>query len=98
VSRAGSRIVESAREALAFAEGKADPSEYGVHVREDVDVEAIRRKAGMTQAVFARHFGVSTRTVQDWEQKHRHPSGPARAFLRVIDREPEAVGRALTSS
>jgi putative transcriptional regulator len=98
VSRAGSRIVESAREALAFAEGKADPSEYGMHVREDVDVKAIRKKVGMTQAAFARHFGVSTRTVQDWEQKHRHPSGPARAFLRVIDREPEAVGRALTSS
>jgi putative transcriptional regulator len=98
VSRAGSRIIESARQALAFAEGKAEPSEYGVHMLEDVDVKAIRKKIGMTQAVFARHFGVSTRTVQDWEQKHRHPSGPTRAFLRVIERETEAVRRALTSS
>jgi putative transcriptional regulator len=83
---------------LAFAESKADPSEYGVHVLDDVDVKAIRKKIGMTQEVFARHFGVSARTVQDWEQKHRHPSGPARAFLKVIDREPEAVRRALTNS
>jgi putative transcriptional regulator len=69
-----------------------------VHVREEVDVKAIRKKIGMTQEVFAHYFGVSTRTVQDWEQKHRRPSGAARAFLRVIDREPEAVRRALTSS
>jgi putative transcriptional regulator len=50
------------------------------------------------QILFARHFGLSTLTVQDWEQKHRYPSGPARAFLGVLDREPEAVRRALTSS
>lgn len=96
MSRAGSRIIESARQALAFAEGKADPKDHGLHVPDDVDVRAIRRKIGLTQEAFARYFGVSTRTVQDWEQKHRHPSGPARAFLRVIDREPEAVRRALT--
>lgn len=95
MSRAGSRILESAREALAFAEGKADPAGFRVHVPEDIDVGAIRRKIGMTQEVFARHFGVSKRTVQDWEQRHRRPSGAARAFLRVIDREPAAVRRAL---
>jgi putative transcriptional regulator len=51
----------------------------------------------MSQDEFARYFGVSKRTVQDWEQRRRRPSGPSRAFLVVIDREPEAVLRALSA-
>ena len=61
------------------------------------DVRAIRQKIRMSQAEFAQHFGVNKRTVQDWEQGRRHPTGPARALLVVIDREPEAVHRALAS-
>jgi putative transcriptional regulator len=95
MSRAGRRLIESANEALAYAEGRADPARYGVHVPDAVDVCSIRQKVGITQEAFARHFGVSRRTVQDWEQRHRHPSGPAPAFLLVIDREPEVVRRAL---
>lgn len=95
MSRAGQRIIRSARQALAIAEGKIDKAKYRVRVPEAIDVRAIRQKVGMTQDDFARHFGVSKRTVQDWEQKHRFPSGAARAFLTVIDREPEAVRRAL---
>jgi len=40
-------------------------------------------------------FGLSPRTVRNWEQGIRHPEGPARILLQVIDREPEAVMRAL---
>jgi putative transcriptional regulator len=57
-------------------------------------VEAIRRRLGLTQKEFARMFGVSVDTLQGWEQRRR-PRGPALALLRVIDREPEAVRRAL---
>jgi putative transcriptional regulator len=95
MSRAGTRMVESARQALAYAEGQADPAEYGVHLTREIDVEAIRAKLGMSQPEFARCFGVSTRTVRSWERRERRPSGPARAFLEVIEREPEAVRRAL---
>ena len=49
----------------------------------------------MSQSQFAAYFGVSVRTVQEWEQGRVVPSGAARAFLTVIDREPEAVRRAL---
>ena len=98
MSEAGKRILRSARQALAYAEGRADVREYGVHVPESIDVRAIRRKAGMSQDEFARHFGVSRRTVQEWEQGRRAPSGSARAFLTVIDREPEAVRRALRAA
>ena len=97
MSKAGKRILASVREALAFVEGKADKRRFRVHVPESLDVAAIRRKLGMTQATFAAYFGVSLRTVQDWEQGHRIPSGPARAFLKVIDREPKAVRRALAA-
>lgn len=95
MSKAGRRIIKSAREALAFARGKADRGAYGVHIPDEIDVRAIRRKIGLSQAAFAAHFGVSARTVQDWEQGRRVPAAPSRAFLAVIDREPEAVRRAL---
>lgn len=94
---AGERIIESACEALAFA--KSGRAQGGVvHIPEEIDVGKIRRKVSMSQAEFADHFGVSVRTVQDWEQGRRVPSGASRAFLMVIDREPEAVHRALTAA
>jgi len=95
MSKAGERILRSARQVLAFAEGRADASRYRVHLPDDINVRVIRKKIGMTQDEFARHFGVSKRTVQDWEQGRRVPTGAARAFLTVILREPEAVRRAL---
>ena len=97
MTKAGSRILKSARQALAYAEGRAEPSAYIVHVPEELDVKAIRSKIGMSQEEFARHFGVSKRTVQDWEQRRRRPAGPSRALLVVIEREPEAVRRALSA-
>ena len=92
---AGERIIASTREALAFAKGEA-VSGAKVQIPTEIDVRRIRKKAGMSQSEFADHFGVSIRTVQDWEQGRRVPAGAARAFLTVIDREPEAVHRALS--
>ena len=94
MATAGKRMIRSARQALAFAERKAS---YGCkpHVPEEIDIRRIRRKVRMSQTEFAEHFGVSVRTVQDWEQGRRVPSRASRAFLMVIDREPEAVQRAL---
>jgi putative transcriptional regulator len=87
-------MIQSAREALAFAKGKK-VADAKVRIPEEIDVRRIRKKADMSQSEFAEHFGVSVRTVQDWEQGRRVPAGAARAFLIVIDREPEAVHRAL---
>jgi len=97
MSTAGGKIIKSAKQALAFAEGKTSHGSK-VHVPDEIDVRRIRKKLSMSQSEFADHFGVSLRTVQDWEQGRRVPDGAARAFLIVIDREPEAVHRALTAS
>ena len=66
-----------------------------IHVPDHVDVRALRRQLGMSQAAFAARFGIERRTVQNWEQGQRQPEGPARVLLQVIDREPDAVMRAL---
>jgi putative transcriptional regulator len=69
-----------------------------VHIPQEIDVKAIRAKLGMTQHEFAASFGFSIKTLQHWEQKHRAPEGPTRAYLLVIDRDPDAVQRALGSA
>ncbi len=59
------------------------------------DVRAIRRKLGLSQSEFAARFGFSVRTVQEWEQGRAVPDRPARILLRVIEKSPNAVERAL---
>ncbi len=91
---AGERIIQSAKQALDFAKGKPN---HGcvAHVPEEIDVKAIREKISLSQGDFAKLFGLSKRTLEHWEHGRRIPSGPARAFLTVIAREPDAVRRAL---
>ncbi len=85
------------KDALAHARGdKSRGHETVVYVPEYVDVKALRRRLGLTQERFAARYGFKLATVRDWEQARRRPVGPARVLLSVIDREPEAVERALT--
>ena len=60
-----------------------------------VDVKALRKKLGMTQAAFCKTFKLSLGTVRDWEQHRFIPEGPALVLLTVIDRDPDAVIQAL---
>jgi putative transcriptional regulator len=64
--------------------------EYG-RVINVPDVARIRAKTGLSQARFAVLLGVSVRTLQDWEQGRRAPSGAARTLLMVADRSPRAL-------
>ena len=90
---AGQRMIASAKQALAFAKGEANAG--AVHIPHEIDTVRIRRKIHMSQSRFAAYIGVSVRTIQEWEQGRVVPSVAARAFLTVIDREPDAVRRAL---
>jgi putative transcriptional regulator len=64
----------------------------------EIDVRAIRRAAGMTQAQFASVYEFSIRTVQEWERGAKKPSGPARTLLRAIKSDPEGLRRALAAA
>lgn len=58
-------------------------------------VKAIREKVGLSQSRFAMLIGVSKRTLENWEQGRRHPTGPAKALLRILEADPEFAVRAL---
>ena len=54
-------------------------------------VSKIRQNIGLSQSEFARLLGVSVRTLQEWEQGRRAPSGPARTLLAIADNNPQAL-------
>ena len=64
-----------------------------VRVREfpEPDVKAIREKTGLTQTGFAYLIGVKPKTLQNWEQKRVRPAGPARALLKIVEANPDAL-------
>lgn len=53
------------------------------------EIKAIRKKAGMTQAVFAAYMGISPKTVEAWELGRTHPTGPACRLLSILDQGKE---------
>ena len=87
------KLCESIKEAGEIKKGLKKPSRTFVHT--DPDPKAIRERLDLSQSRFAAIIGVSIRTLQNWEQGHRKPEGPAKALLRVVDRDPEAVFHAL---
>lgn len=85
-----------ARQIAENPDAAPDVSDYPEEAfQRSVDVRSVRRKLDMTQAEFARTFAVPVGTLRRWEQRRRRPEGVARVLLQVIDREPEAVRRAL---
>jgi putative transcriptional regulator len=82
-------------DAIAHAEGEPDRGVVHRIQIPEIDVAGLRAKLGMSQERFARTFGVSVGTVRGWEQGRRRPEGAARVLLTVIDKETEAVKRAL---
>ena len=94
----GEEIIAGLNSAVRYSQGdKHDVAEHSVDVpdRIDVIVKGLRSKLGMSQGSFAARFGISPATLRNWEQGRRSPEGPARVLLTIIDREPEAVRRAL---
>ena len=98
MSKVADSIRRGLQEAVAYAEGNADETAYRAHVPTTIDVKAIRARLDMTQQEFAGRFGFSVNTLRHWEQGSRQPEGSARAYLRVIERAPEAVQDALRAA
>jgi putative transcriptional regulator len=80
-STAGKRLIGAMREVQAL--------EFARRVRE------IREGVGLSQSEFARAFGLSLRSLQEWEQARRLPDAAVLTYLRVIERNPKAVQAAL---
>ena len=93
VSEIFSSIKKGLEEAVAFSEGKCP--EAVVHEFSPVDVKNIRAKMGMSQNEFASAFGISVSTLRHWERGDRVPRGPALVLLNIVEKEPEAVLKAL---
>ena len=91
----GRQIIESLKLVEKHVRGEIQLPVRYVEAPDFVDVKAIRQKSGLTQAEFARRYGISTRSLQEWEQGRRQPEGAVRAYLLVIDRNPRAVQNAL---
>jgi putative transcriptional regulator len=54
-------------------------------------VVRVRLKSGLSQAQFAAALGVSKRTLEQWEQGRREPSGAAKQLLKIAERHPEVL-------
>lgn len=54
-------------------------------------VSETRARMGLSQSEFARLLGVSVRTLQEWEQGRRFPSGPARTLLAIAHKNPHLL-------
>lgn len=95
VASGGSRIIASLKEAVEWVEG-GDIAVQVTTVRiPSIDVKAIRRRLGLSQASFAEKFGFAPATLKNWEQGRTRPDGPARVLLAVIARNPDVVEDAL---
>ena len=83
----GQEILDGIREIKAYKAGEKDLRTRTL--KEPSPPYVIRAKLELSQSAFAALMGVSLRTVQDWEQGRRKPSGPAIALLRVAEQSPE---------
>ena len=90
MSTLGSDLIQSLNEALAHAKGEGPAI-----VHAPVTPREVRKQAKLTQAQMAPLMGMSLSGYRKWEQGTRRVSGPAATLLRVVEREPEAVKRAL---
>jgi len=85
----GRKLLQSVREMKAKKRGRVTTVELS-------EVAEARHKSGLSQAQFAEVLGISKRTLQEWEQGRRSPSGAAQALIRIAKRHPEVVREALS--
>ena len=92
------RLLDSMKELQAHLRGEIKLGETVYQVPPETDVRALRERLGLSQSDFAALFGFNVRSLQDWEQGRRRPEIPIRAYLAVIQRDPQAVIRALRAA
>jgi putative transcriptional regulator len=96
-SRVGDDLVAAFEEMAAHLRGEIELEAHELPggVMTPARIKAIRAKVASSTKEFERVFGIPARTMESYEQGRRNPDGAMRALLRIIDREPAAVRRAL---
>ena len=84
----GLRLLRSVREMKAGQVARVTKIELN-------EVVQARQNTGMSQSEFAEALNISKRTLQEWEQGRRSPSGAAQTLIRIASRHPEIVREAL---
>ena len=88
-------LLKSVKEMDQIAKGKKKAARR--YVFKEPEVKTIREQTGLSQTHFARLIGVSKRTLENWEQGRRRPTGPARALLKIVESNPKGAVEALHS-
>ncbi len=83
-------LLQSVGEMKAIRSGKVKPSRSFIFDT-PAEITKVRDKLGVSQPMFARLLGISEKTLQNWEQGRRTPTGPAKVLLRVAARHPKLL-------
>jgi putative transcriptional regulator len=86
-------LVSSLQEARAIAKGQVSASRR--FELPAPDAKAVREQMGLSQNEFAHLMGVSVKTLQNWEQHRREPTGPAAALLKIVATSPQLALQSL---
>ena len=91
----GREVEQALGEVLEHVRGKAELPSRLVDDPAAERILSLRKRFNLSRKQFADRFGLDERALQEWEQGRRVPDRSARVLLTVIDRDPEAVERAL---
>ena len=86
-------LVQSLKEAKAISRGEASAPRRLTLA--PPDVKAVREQVGLSQSQFASLMRVSVKTLQNWEQHRRNPTGPAAALLKIVRTAPDVALKTL---
>lgn len=98
------RLVESLKEAVAFAKGEQDKGLLSKHTKfkavnipTGINPRDIRKKLNMTQEEFSARYGFNLHTLRNWEHNRRHPDQAVLAYLYAISKNPDQIEESLRS-
>jgi putative transcriptional regulator len=89
--KAFDELVQAVKEMGSYLRGEIDVEPSRIHFVGEPDPREIRARLGMTQEEFAAALCISVKTLRNWEQGRRDPSGPAMRLLQIAEKHPEIL-------
>lgn len=82
-------LIESLKEGIEITKGEKKPSRTFSY--KPIQIKSIREKTGTSQEIFADLINISPKTLRNWEQGQRVPTGPAMVLLKLLERDPKYI-------